>query len=419
MKRMNEDEFLRDLSSSLADQVNEELEQEDIERREMSTKKNMKNKKKGLILKIVLAVVALLIASGAFLTLTPMGRKLLTRMAVEYMYSKMNYQGNTDKTKPSGSGGLTGEGSEEELTKGEITESINLSEMSETFQNARHEEGVYNILLLGVEAIFEHGKNGGRTDSIMIATINTKKKTLGLTSLMRDTYVKIPGFKDNRINAAYALGGEKLMFETIAENYGLRLDGSAVVGFDSFQQVIDDLGGVEIELTEKEAKYLNSTNYVSERKNRTLKAGKNLMNGNQALGYARIRKRATLDGSNNDEGRTSRHRRIMMAIFNKMKRSNPATLINVMNTILPKIKTDVNKENATSYLAELLELSIEGVPLDMLRMPEDEYKNPTYVNKAAVIVVTDWMKARAKLGEFVFEERKPETEEKKPEEKKP
>lgn len=410
MKRMNEDEFLKDISSSLADQVNEELEYEDRERKRKMEGQRKKKKKKGLALKIVLGIVTLFIASGAFLTLTPMGRKILTRLAVEYMYSKLDVKQKKQKPKKEGTDTGQVEEHEEELVKGAITENIDLSEMSDTFKNAAHEDGVYNILLLGVEAMFEGGKSGGRTDSIMIATINTKKKTLGLTSLMRDTYVRIPGFKDNRINAAYALGGEKLMFETIAENYGIRLDGSAIVGFDSFQQVIDDLGGVEIELTATEAKYLNTTNYISERKNRNMKPGINLMNGNQALGYARIRKRATLDGSNNDEGRTSRHRRIIMAIFNKMKRSNPATLIRVMNTVLPKIKTDVDKDNATSYLAELLELSIDGVPLDTLRLPEDEFKNPTYVNKAAVVVVTDWEKTKENLKTFLFEERKPKEE---------
>ncbi|ETS97994.1 hypothetical protein HMPREF1497_2292, partial [Fusobacterium sp. CM21] len=197
----------------------------------------------------------------------------------------------------------------------EITDNIDMSKMSDTFKNALHEDGVYNILLLGVEAIGNNNVASGRTDSIMIATINTKQKTLGLTSLMRDSYVTVPGYYDTRINAAFGLGGVPLMYETIAYNYGLRLDGSAIVSFKTFQKVIDDLGGVDIELTPAEAEYLNTTNYVSKKSNRTLKPGINHMNGNQALGYARVRKRATLDGSNNDFGRTSRHRRVMAAIF--------------------------------------------------------------------------------------------------------
>ena len=83
---------------------------------------------------------------------------------------------------------------EQGLKVGEITENIDLSKMSDTFKNALHQDGVYNILLVGVEAIGNKSVASGRTDSIMIATINTKQKTLGLTSIMRDSYVTIPGY---------------------------------------------------------------------------------------------------------------------------------------------------------------------------------------------------------------------------------
>lgn len=413
----NEEDFLKNLRHSLADQVNEELEQEEIERkRRMAERRRRKKKKKkrNLILKVFLGVIIILLTSGAFLTLTPMGRKILTRMAVEYMYSKMDEKPKKKtKKKKAVENSSTEVQEEEELEKEEITENIDLSEMSETFKNAMHQEGVYNILLLGVESVYDKIDSHGRTDSIMIATINTKQQTLGLTSLMRDSVVKIPGYKDNRINAAYALGGVKLMYETIAENYGVRLDGSAIVGFDSFQEVIDDLGGVEIELTEGEAQYLNTTNYISKKKYRNVKPGKNILNGNQALGYSRVRKVATLDGSNNDMGRTSRHRRVMAAVFQKVKKANPASLLKVMNTVLPKVKTDVSKSNAGSYLAELLELSISGVPLDNLRLPEDGAYWRLKTREMDAIGV-DFEKTKPALINFIFSPRKKE----KPEDKK-
>lgn len=404
-----EEVFLEDLRTSLAEQVREGL----AEEREEKMGKKKEKKKGGLFFKIFLTLLVILVLLGGFLTFTPMGRKLLTRLAVEYMYSKLDVKSKKKKkSKTGGETGLTKEEQEEELVKGEITENIDLSEMSDTFKNALHEEGVYNILLLGVEAIFENSSKGGRTDSIMIATINTKKKTLGLTSLMRDSIVTIPGYKKNRINTAFARGGEKQVYETIAENYGLRLDGSAIVDFNTFQQVIDDIGGVEIEITKAEAQYLNTKNYISKKENRNLKPGVNLMNGNQALGYSRIRKVPTLDGSHSDMGRTSRHRRVMTAIFKKIKKSNPASLIGVMNNVLPKIKTDVTKSNATSYLAELLELSIDGVSLDTLRLPEDDALfRDTSLGFEGVGV--DWTKTRTKLADFIFGDRKkPEEAEK-------
>ena len=273
--------------------------------------------------------------------------------------------------------------------------------MSDTFKNALHQDGVYNILLLGVEAIGNNNVASGRTDSIMIATINTKQKTLGLTSLMRDSYVTIPGYYDTRINAAFGLGGIDLLYETIAYNYNLRLDGSAIVSFKTFQKVIDDLGGIDIEITPAEAQYLNTINYVSKKSNRTLKPGVNHMNGNQALGYARVRKRATLDGTIDDFGRTSRHRRVMAAIFKEVKKSNPVTLVKMLDTIFSQIQTDIKKDNASSYLAEVLELSLDGVPLDNLRLPEDGAYQGKWVGKALVTAL-DWPKTKESLANFVF-----------------
>lgn len=413
-KREKEDEFLRDIRRSLAEQVREEMEQDGMRERQVRREgpRKRRKRKKNLWLKVFLVIITLLLATGAFLTLTPMGRKVLTKIAIEYIYSRMDEEPKKKKKTASKKGEESKiEENEEELVKEEITENIDLSTMSDTFRNALHEEGVYNILLLGVESVYDKMDSHGRTDSIMVATINTKKKTLGLTSLMRDSYVEIPGHEGNRINTAYALGGETLMYETIAKNYGVRLDGSVIVGFDAFQEVIDDLGGVEIEITEGEAQYLNTTNYISKKKNRTLKPGKNLMNGNQALGYARVRYEKAIDGSMDDFGRTSRHRRIMGAIFEKMKKASPASLVRVMNTVIPKVKTDISKSNASSYLAEFLELSLDGVPLDTLRLPENGAFYKLKVNRA-IMVGIDWEKTKPAFINFVFSAHE------KPEEKK-
>jgi len=298
----------------------------------------------------------------------------------------------------------------EGLKVGGITENIDPSKMSATFRNALHEDGVYNILLLGVEAIGNNSTASGRTDSIMIATLNTKQKTLGLTSIMRDSYVTIPGFYNTRINAAFNHGGVPLMYETIAYNYGLRLDGSIIVSFKTFQKIIDDLGGVDIEITPGEAQYLNTTNYISKRSNRTLKPGMNHMNGNQALGYSRVRKVATLDGSNNDQGRTSRHRRVMAAIFKEVKKSNPITLVKLLDTVFSQVQTDIKKSNASSYLAEVMELSLDGVPLDTFRLPAEGTYQGAIINGAAVVTF-DIPKNKDELANFVFgSHKKPATE---------
>ncbi|MGP1434135.1 MAG: LCP family protein [Catonella sp.] len=402
-----EDEFMKEVRNSLAKQVGEEMGKNtkaQEHRQGQSGKKRKKKKGMNIFLKILIFLIVVLLAGGAFLTLTKPGRKIMTGLAVKYAYWRMektNEKPNKPVKEVSGSAIDTEKEEEPELKVGEITDNIDISKMSDTFKNALHEDGVYNILLLGVEAIGSNGVASGRTDSIMIATINTKQKTLGLTSIMRDSYVNIPGYYSTKINAAFGKGGINTVYETIAETYGIRLDGSAVVSFETFQKVIDDLGGVDIEITAGEAQYLNTKNYISKKSNRTLKPGVNHMNGNQALGYARVRYEATLDGSIDDFGRTSRHRRIMGAIFKEVKKSNPITLVKMLDTIFSQIQTDIKKDNASSYLAEVLELSIDGVPLDNLRIPLDGTCHEEKPNGMSVVVF-DLPKNKEALTNFIF-----------------
>lgn len=413
----NEDEFLKEIRNSLAEQVKKEMDtKQKGERHNMTDKRKPRKKKKKLniFIKVLIVLLVIILAGGSFLVFTRPGRKIMSNLAVEWAYWRMGKNAKTDD-KPaknaSGSAVETKEEEEEEgLKVGEITENIDPSKMSATFRNALHEDGVYNILLLGVEAIGNNSTASGRTDSIMIATLNTKQKTLGLTSIMRDSYVTIPGFYNTRINAAFNHGGVPLMYETIAYNYGLRLDGSIIVSFKTFQKIIDDLGGVDIEITPGEAQYLNTTNYISKRSNRTLKPGMNHMNGNQALGYSRVRKVATLDGSNNDQGRTSRHRRVMAAIFKEVKKSNPITLVKLLDTVFSQVQTDIKKSNASSYLAEVMELSLDGVPLDTFRLPAEGTYQGALINGAAVVTF-DIPKNKDELANFVFgSHKKPVTE---------
>ena len=402
-----EDEFLKEMRSSLAKQVREEMENntKDDENK-MANKKtvNKKKKKLNIFIKILICLLILLLAGSSFLVFTKPGRKIMTRIAVGLAFDKIKKIPEKPIKNISGSAinsEIEKEEEEQGLEVGEITDNIDISKMSDTFKNARHEDGVYNILLLGVEAIGSNGVASGRTDSIMIATINTKQKTLGLTSIMRDSYVTLPGYYDTRINSAFGKGGIELLYETIAYNYNLRIDGSAIVSFETFQKIIDELGGVDIEITPVEAEYLNTTNYVSKKSNRTLKPGVNHMNGNQALGYARVRYRATLDGSKDDQGRTSRHRRVMAAIFKEVKKSNPVTLVKLLDTVFSQIQTDIKKSNASSYLAEVLELSIDGVPLDNFRLPIEGTYDGVKINKAYVVTF-DIAANKEALAEFVF-----------------
>ena len=401
----NEDEFLKEIRNSLAEQVKKEMDaKQKGDRHNMADKKKSKKKKKlNIFIKILIFLLVIILAGGSFLVFTRPGRKIMSNLAVEWAYWRMGKNAkNGEKPAKSASGSAVEVKEEEKEEEG--------LQMSDTFKNARHEDGVYNILLLGVEAIGNNSVASGRTDSIMIATLNTKQKTLGLTSIMRDSYVEIPGYYKTKINAAFGHGGINLLYETIAYNYNLRVDGSAIVSFETFQKIIDELGGIDIEITPAEAQYLNTKNYVSKKSNRNLKPGWNHMNGNQALGYARVRYRATLDGSVDDFGRTSRHRRVIGAIFKEVKKSNPITLVKLLDTIFSQVQTDIKKSNASSYLAEVMELSLDGVPLDNLRLPIDGSYQGAKINRQAVVTFDSTMNKDA-LANFVFgSHKKPVTE---------
>lgn len=312
------------------------------------------------------------------LMFTNTGNKILINIVGSYIYDKLEYE-QTDKAEPV----------------------INESNKESNKEIIKANEDVINILLLGVE---EFG-GASNTDSIMIATINTKDNTMKLTSIMRDLYVTIPGYSNNRINSVYSKGGIDLLYETINLNFGVQLDGYAKVGFDAFEKIVDIVGGVEISLTEKEAKYLNSTNYISEPKYRNVVAGKQVVNGNQALGYCRVRKVSTGTESS-DFGRTQRQRVVLNAIFNKVKSKNIIQLGFLMNDILTnvKIETDISKKQFTDIMVQGVKLNIKT--LENKRIPSNGSFNNIKVKLGKynqdVLEPKDWDVTRKEIRQFIY-----------------
>ena len=246
----------------------------------------------------------------------------------------------------------------------------------------RQDKNTLNILLVGEEKIND-GKRG-RSDSIMIATMNVKQKAIKLTSLMRDMYVQIPGYSDNKLNSAYHTGGMPLLKETIQLNFDIELDGAVLVDFNDFESLIDKLGGVEITLTESEANYLNTTNYISNPANRNVRVGTQTLNGNQALGYTRIRYRKSINGEADDFGRTSRQRIVLNAIFEKYKSKNIAELVLLINDILPLVETDISKSDIVSYAGTFVTLGT--TKLETMRIPIDQGFTRAYIRKMDVLL---------------------------------
>ena len=218
---------------------------------------------------------------------------------------------------------------------------------------------VYNILLIGEENI-GGGSARGRSDLLMIASINRKQKSIKLTSIMRDCLVAIPGHIDNRINVAYTIGGVSLLYDTLRTNLGVEIDSYMLVNFDNFENIVDALGGVDVTLTAQEADYLNTTNYISKPEYRNVRIGANHLNGNQVLGYCRIRNVGTASGEFSDFGRTSRQRAILNKIYSTLTDKNYFELLGLANRCLQYVTTDLTAEDIEKYVGMLMEVGMNS-----------------------------------------------------------
>ncbi len=239
------------------------------------------------------------------------------------------------------------------------------------------EDGVTHILLIGNDSRTQ-GEDG-RSDAMILVSISHKTKSVHMTSLLRDMYVEIPGRQGNRLNAAYSYGGAELLMETLEENFDIRVNRYVSVNFQAFANVVDAVGGVTLELTNDEVRYINGylveynileglpegTNYLEE----TLEGAVQL-NGPQALAYCRIRALGT------DFARTERQRKVLSAIIEKA----PAALLSnageLINSILPNLVTNLSEGECRSLVLQALTLpfyeTVQG------RLPVDgSYRNAT------------------------------------------
>ncbi len=260
------------------------------------------------------------------------------------------------------------------------------------------DKDVINILLIGEEAMAD---DRGRSDVMMVLTINQKYDRLSLTSFLRDSYVVPTGYTYGcKMNEVYKKGGGPLLVSTIEEHFQIQIDGYARVNFQSFEEIIDLLGGVEIELTAAEAEYLNTTNYISDKANRNVVPGVQTLNGNQALGYSRVRYVTGINGERDDFGRTNRQRTVINAIFNKYKSKNLVELIAVTNKILPCVTTNMTKSEILSYLSVAAGM-LGNTELETFRVPMNDAYSGQKINGKAVLVI-DFEKVQAALQDEMY-----------------
>ena len=226
------------------------------------------------------------------------------------------------------------------------------------------DKNVRNILLIGCDKA-----NGGssRSDSIMIASVNKSTGRVTICSILRDTHLYIPGEREAKVNAAYAWGGANLLIQTIEHNFGIKIDDYATVNFEMFTALVDGLGGVDVEVTEDEADYINNRHrYGNEKKPDAFESGESVhLNGYQALWYSRIRK---LDS---DFMRTQRQRKVISAIATKVKgQINPIGIFGLVSTakeVAPYIETTLSTTDFWNLIFSLSGcLTKSGADMDKL-----------------------------------------------------
>ena len=220
--------------------------------------------------------------------------------------------------------------------------------------NFQSEKGITNILLAGTDG--RPGEKNSRSDAMMILTVDSKNKSLKLTSLNRDTYVNIPGHGDQKLTHAYSYGGANLLVETIENNFEIDIQNYAVVDFYSFMDIVDTLGGVEVDVHENEIneinKFIKWDTYKWSGETSPMEliehSGSQKLNGYQALSYARIRK------NDSTQERDRRQRQVVEALMNGVKDLPVTKYPKLLDTLLPYVKTNMKPTEIISLAGNIL-----------------------------------------------------------------
>ena len=345
-----------------------------------------KPRKAWKIVLIVLAVIVLLVA-------------ILAVGLWVYMRSMLGLVTQVKPTEPT-----TTETAESQNT-GDTQATEESTEPEQTWPEVVSTQNVTTIMLVGQDN--RDGEDHKLSDTMIMCTINRETKTLTMTSILRDCYVPLPAYAGhsggaNRINVCYALGsqwtgsslgGMEMLSLCVEQNFGIPIDHTVEVDFYAFEQIIDLLGGVEIELTEAEAKYMtDEVGYIGD-----MEPGLQTLDGLEALAYARIRK---ID-ANGDFSRTNRQRTVITSLLKKCTQMNLWDLHKIATEILPLITTDMTTDEMSNYIWEFLpmlkglNIVSQQVPLDKAVLSEVvpgtwSYKGVTKDGIGGVMEVNTW-----------------------------
>ena len=264
-------------------------------------------------------------------------------------------------------------------------------------------DGITNIALFGIDA--PEG-TAGRSDAIMIATIDKIHNKLKLTSIMRDSYVNIQDHGEDKINHAYAFGGHELALKTLNENFDLNLKDFATVNFSSLPKIIDSVGGIDLNIRQDEIDTSPGINDHIKDLNRLshtncpliTSTGIQHLNGTQTLAYCRIRYTAGGDGE-----RTERQRVVLSNLFEKFNKVSPTKYPTILNELIPMVTTSLSNSEILNF-AKIV-TSMDSSNLEQERYPMDEYSKGEMIN-GVYYLTFDKDVTINQIHNYIFEDKK-------------
>ena len=242
-------------------------------------------------------------------------------------------------------------------------------------------EGITNILLVGTDGKYIEKWN--RSDSMMVVTIDSKNKDIRISSIARDTYVDIPGYSTEKLTHAYAYEGIDLLKEVFKVNFDLDIDKYIAVNFSSFMEIIDEIGGVVVDVPESGLESINSMidacyNYYSDKdsvgeKEYLTHAGTQRLNGYQALAFSRIRY------TDSAFHREARHREVAESVYKEFAQKGVETYKKCAEIILNNTKTNISPIEMMNLAYTVLKINDKDI--DQFQFPLEEYRNGHIINK--------------------------------------
>ncbi len=249
---------------------------------------------------------------------------------------------------------------------------------------------VYHMLLLGVDS--RYNTYNTRTDAMMMVSINKDNKEILLTSFLRDTYLYIPNWGYQRLNAANVVGGPEKTIDTISYHYGVKADNYLFVNFYSFVDAIDTVGGIDITLSDLEVSYINARSGYPLAYQAT---GIYHLNGDQALSFCRNR------SIGSDLRRTEQQRRVITSLWSKAKTMSLRELSDTAETLLSQVVTDLDRKTFL-YLLTLVP-TLKDYTISQQQIPADGTFSFANIGGASVLEV-DFEANREILQKYLYED---------------